>query len=225
MTSSDSPLIKVCGLTTAEDVSLCQSLRVDMIGFIFHFKSPRHIDPAGARRLSSSGPLRVGVFVEQTADEVLAIMAEARLDMAQLHGGQSVEDCLRVGPERVIKVFWPQRYSSLDELEGAMADFSGACSFCLVDAGIAGGGHGQTLDFTRLLGLRCPKPWILAGGLGPGIIEEALSCRPDGLDLNSGVERAPGIKDPGKLRLVVERIRSGPDAATIQKIRHPGKGL
>jgi phosphoribosylanthranilate isomerase len=209
MTNPGAPLIKVCGLTTMEDVSLCQSLGVDMIGFIFHRKSPRNVAPAQARSLASSGPLRVGVFVEQTADEVLSIMAEARLDMAQLHGGQSVNDCLTVGPERVIKVFWPQRHSTADELERALGDFAGACSFYLLDSGISGGGHGQALEFAGLLGLRCPRPWILAGGLGPGTIEAALSCRPDGVDLNSGVERAPGVKDPGKLRSILGRIRSG----------------
>jgi phosphoribosylanthranilate isomerase len=206
--SSTKPLLKVCGLTTQEDVALCETLGVDLIGFIFHPASPRCVAPEAAAGIASTRLLRVGVFVDHGADDIRRIMSVARLDMAQLHGDHSVEACLAVGPERVIKVFWPRRYANRAELEQAIDTFKEVCSFLLLDAGISGGGHGRPIDCTILAGLVTPKPWFLAGGLGPENIRRAmLQCRPDGIDLNSMVERSPGRKDALKLRSAVGTFR------------------
>ena len=81
--------------------------------------------------------------------------------------------------------------------------------FALLDAGTSGGGHGVSLDFTSLASLDPPAPWWLAGGLGPDNLREALSsCSPFGVDLNSGVESSPGVKDKDKLTRAMEVIRS-----------------
>jgi len=194
-------LVKVCGMTRAEDVLGCTEAGADFLGFIFAAKSPRRLTPAQAAALPRTSAKRVGVFVEQTLPEVLAIMAEADLDLAQLHGGQDVDFCRAVGPDRVIRAFWPQKHPDLGSLAAEMAPFAGAARFALLDAGTAGGGHGKSLDFSALAELSPPMPWLLAGGLGPDNLAEAVRlAAPHGVDLNSGVESSPGLKDLAKVR-------------------------
>lgn len=189
--------VKVCGLTRQSDVDAAARLGAHLCGFIFHTQSPRCISPCAAASLQSGGMARVGVFVEQGAEEILAIMRLARLDYAQLHGQQSRCCAERIGPARVIRVLWPGRYASLAELEADMAAHAGACALFLLEAGKSGGGSGQTQDWTRLRGLAPPRPWLLAGGLGPANAAACVAaCAPDGLDFNSGVEEAPGKKSP-----------------------------
>lgn len=201
------PLVKVCGLCRSEDVALCEELGVDWTGFIFYPPSPRNVTPEQVAALPRGRAVRVGVFVLQSAEEVREIMDRADLDLAQLHGGQDQRFCEQVGPERVVKVFWPLRYCDLAGLEQDMGAFTSSCRAMLLDAGTAVGGHGVSLDFPALARLRFPKPWLLAGGLAPENIQEAVrQCRPWGVDLNSGVEEAPGRKSSVLLRSVLERI-------------------
>lgn len=201
-------LIKVCGLTRAEDVALCEKLGVDWTGFIFHPASPRNIAVSQVAALARGQALRVGVFVDQSADQVCAIMDQAGLDLAQLHGGQDQAFCRAVGPGRVIKVFWPQHYARLEDLQRDIEAHAPFCRAVLLDAGTSGGGHGRGLDFDWLAGLRSSLPWFLAGGLGPENIPDALSrCMPDGVDLNSGVEAAPGRKSWRRLASVLRMIK------------------
>jgi phosphoribosylanthranilate isomerase len=205
-------LVKVCGMTLPEQVAALDELGVDLLGFIFAAKSPRRVAPEHVASIPRGRAKRVGVFVEQDADEVRRIMEVAGLDFAQLHAGQDQNFCRAVGPERVIKVFWPQRYlvdapstgqngmpdtaDALQALERDMARFADCCSLMLLDSGTSGGGHGKSLDFTALAGLSAPKPWLLAGGLSQDNAAQAIGqAHPAGLDLNSGVEISPGIKD------------------------------
>ncbi len=201
------PLVKVCGLRRPEDVTLCEELGVDWTGFIFYPPSPRNVTPEQVAALPRGRAARVGVFVLPSAQEVREIMDRAELDLAQLHGGQDQRFCEQVGPERVVKVFWPLRYPNLADLERDMGAFASSCRAVLLDAGTAVGGHGVSLDFTALARLSFPRPWLLAGGLGPDNIQEAVRrCRPWGVDLNSGVEEAPGRKSPVLLRSVLDKI-------------------
>ena len=135
---------------------------------------------------------------------------EARLNYVQLHGGQDPEFCRAVGFERVIKVFWPERYASLDDLAQDMARFAD-CAMFLLDAGTSGGGHGRSLDLAALARLKSPRPWLLAGGLGPdnvgAAIEACANANLAGADLNSGVESAPGLKDIEKVRTAIAACR------------------
>lgn len=201
------PLIKVCGLTDLENALMVSRLCVDMLGFIFHKQSPRNVSPSFPAMLTPPGVRKVGVFVRQSPEETARIMARGRLDLAQLHGGQDVEFCKRVGAERVIRVFWPERHAGCGDPRGAleeeMAAFADAAAFFLLDAGKAGGGHGTALDFTALENLKSPRPLLLAGGLGPDNAARAFFMHTEGgfagFDLNSGVESAPGIKDKDKL--------------------------
>lgn len=206
-------MVKVCGITRREDARACAEAGADLLGFIFHPASPRFVRPdfpAGLTAADKGRARTVGVFVKQSADEVRQIMDNAGLDLAQLHGGQDPEFCRDVGPERVVKVFWPERYASLTDLEADMARFAD-CALFLLDAGTSGGGHGKSLNSSALSGLKSSRSWLLAGGLGPDNLRDALdacaSASLEGVDLNSGVESAPGLKDIEKVRTAIAACR------------------
>lgn len=211
-------LVKVCGLTRQRDVDACADAGVDLCGFIFHPASPRAVTPAVAAGLHSHGMARVGVFVRQSADEVLVVMDAARLDFAQLHGGQDAAFCHRVGPERVIRVAWPQRhvdsagYADRVALEAELAGLAPHVRCFLLDAGTSGGGHGATMDWAALRGLSPGAPWLLAGGLTPDNVTSAVAACGGGsmigVDLNSGVESAPGQKDAPRVAAALAALRA-----------------
>ncbi|WP_320172440.1 phosphoribosylanthranilate isomerase [Maridesulfovibrio sp.] len=193
-------LVKVCGMTRAEDAAFCEESGADFLGFIFHPSSPRNVDEAFARSVKTSSAKKVGVFVKQSAAEVIEIMKNGRLDFAQLHGGQNEEFCDTVGRERVIKVLWPQRYESSKEFQDDIDRFAPHCAYLLFDAGKSGGGHGVSMAFDVFEDVEIPVPWLLAGGLSAENLEHALiTAKPSGVDLNSGVESEPGIKDKNRL--------------------------
>jgi phosphoribosylanthranilate isomerase len=202
-------LVKICGQTRQEDLDLCQELGADMAGFIFHRPSPRYITPCRARDLKTGSMLRVGVFTTQTAVEISGLAQKARLDLIQLHGGQSPDICRYLRPGRVIKVLWPERYKSRQELLAEAELFRNRCRYFLLDAGKSLGGHGRAMGLDMPVGLELPHPWILAGGLGPDNIRQALTaCRPAGVDLNSGLESEPGCKDPNLVRQTLDAIKA-----------------
>jgi phosphoribosylanthranilate isomerase len=200
-------LVKVCGLTRRQDVDACLELGADLLGFIFYPPSPRNVEPSFPASIKEPGALKVGVFVKQSVDEVLRIMDAAGLDLAQLHGGQDPDFCRIVGPDRVIKVLWPERYDDPLVLQGEMDRYAPVCSRLLLDAGESVGGHGRRVDALRLGQMTPPVPWILAGGLGPDNVAQAVAeLAPSAVDLNSGVESAPGAKDIDKLRAAMEAL-------------------
>jgi phosphoribosylanthranilate isomerase len=145
----------------------------------------------------------VGVFVGQGAEEILAIMAEARLDLAQLHGEQSLLVARAIGAQRAIRVFWPERYGGRsDDWARDLELWSKEVAYFLFDAGLSGGGHGRQLDLQRSSPAGetwfSPRPYFLAGGLKPGDWPKLWpndDPRLVGLDFNSGVEISPGVKD------------------------------
>uniref|UniRef100_A0A7C4ENN4 N-(5'-phosphoribosyl)anthranilate isomerase n=1 Tax=Fundidesulfovibrio putealis TaxID=270496 RepID=A0A7C4ENN4_9BACT len=226
-------LVKVCGITLPGQAAAIDGMGADFLGFIFAAKSPRNVTPEHVASIPRGKAKRVGVFVEQTAEEVNRIMDSAKLDFAQLHAGQDEAFCRKVGPGRVIKVFWPGRYpgagpdfparlpggegedataaaaSALDALRRDMDRFAPLCALMLLDSGTSGGGHGVSLDFSSLAGLDPPRPWLLAGGLSTANASLALArARPSGLDLNSGVEASPGVKDITKVSQAIHIVKS-----------------
>lgn len=214
-------LLKFCGLRRQEDVTLAARLGATHCGFVFHAGSPRCVDAVTVSRLESGDMVRVGVFTGQDSGEIARIMRLARLDMAQLHADQSVECARQLGTERVIRVLWPQRYSDTAALETAAGQYADSCALYLLDAGRAGGGSGQTLAWEALGNLRLPHPWLLAGGMSPANLRQALmACRPDGVDCNSGVEDAPGQKDARAMadmaRLAGEILPDGPAGPSVR---------
>ena len=208
-------LCKICGLRREEDVRLCHDLKADFTGFIFVRASPRFVDPEKAASLSPGSdaassrtrPRRVGVFAGSPLEDVRRIARMAKLDVFQLHGGESEDYCRALGPERVIKVLWPQRCTR-PELEEAMRRFAPVCSWFLLDAGTSGGGSGASLNWQSLADLHPPRPWILAGGIGAHNLEQALTaCSPHGVDMNSALESTPGEKDPALVRQAMSVLR------------------
>jgi len=188
--------VKICGLTRLEDALLAEALGAYALGFVLAPGSKRRISPEAARTISGAlGPLvvRVGVFRDQEPEEVLALMEKARLQVAQLHGSEPPEWAERVGRfYPVVKAF---------SLEGPArpewADYP--ASALLLDGKAPGSGEGYPRAWALPL-LQTGKRVILAGGITPENLEEVLSLRPYAIDLASGVEEAPGVKSPAKLK-------------------------
>ncbi|MDR2366655.1 MAG: phosphoribosylanthranilate isomerase [Deltaproteobacteria bacterium] len=202
MSEDPKPIIKVCGLARPQDATMAAILGADMCGFIFHPKSPRAVAPNLARAMATPGAKRVGVFVDQSPGEILEIMDEAGLDLAQFHGGQEPATALDLGPDRVIKVFWPERQTA-GELAGLMDLWKDLAAYFLFDSGTGGGGSGRPI---RVPIPASPKPYLLSGGLTP---EMARSLWPPedpmlvGFDLNSGLEDAPRVKNANALKTLL----------------------
>lgn len=197
---------KFCGMTRQEDLDAAASLGASMCGFIFHRASPRFITPEKAASLNSGKMLRVGVFVDANFEYLAACARAARLDLLQLHGGQSLGLAHKLGSERIIKVFWPEA-CGLERLQAELEAWRGSCAYVLLDAGANGGGSGRCLDWNVPARLRFPAPWLLAGGLGPSNLKNALEqCDPFGVDLNSGVETSPGVKNHALMEKVAKLV-------------------
>lgn len=187
--------IKVYGLTRPDDVAACLEMGLDATGFIFVPGSPREISPEQAGKMPRGSALRIGVFAKSDAARLLQTAHRASLDYVQLHGGESTEYCKVIGPRKVIKVLWPETMSP-EELEAACSEFAPYCAAFLFDAGKSGGGNGKSFEWSILKELAIPRPWILAGGLNAMNITKATrECTPWGIDLNSGVEISPGVKN------------------------------
>lgn len=182
----------------------CLKLGVDHLGFNFVKSSRRYIDPRRAKPLAerARGQAQlVGVFMDQPLEEILNVLETVPLDAVQLHGSESPRMCAQL-PIPVWKVFavglgWdPSVISRYPDVAVRLFDTA-------AKNGVSGG-TGKIFDW-NLLPSHPEHPWYLAGGLAPDNLSTAITlCRPDGVDLNSGVESAPGIKDPVKLRAAMD---------------------
>ncbi len=198
--------IKICGMSDQAAIDKAASLGVDLCGFVSYPPSPRDIAAEKAALLNTHDMLRVGVFVGSDAHEILRFAKTARLDLVQLHGGQSVDIARMFSAEKVIRVLWPSKYERLEDLQADIDRFASSCGWYLLDAGM---GSGMTLDWTSLGNLHFPHPWFLSGGLGPANVCRALEiCRPDGVDLNSRLEDSPGHKSGALIEQAVAAIRN-----------------
>ena len=201
--------IKICGITNPEDARLASELGADALGFIFHAASPRRVAPEAAREIIRQLPplvLSVGVFVDEEAAVVRELAARVGLDWVQLHGRESPEYCVSLG-RRVLKGFRIENESSL----GALAAYRDAVQAFLLDTYKAGqaGGTGETFDWKLARRAQEFGPIVLAGGLTPANVAQAIEvARPQAVDVASGVEAAPGKKDPEKLRAFFEKVVS-----------------
>ncbi len=200
--------IKICGLTREEDLQLCIKNNVDFAGFIFHRPSSRGLTPERAGSMQGMEGGRVGVFVRQSPQEIIQAARLARLDFIQLHGGQDPEFCAELPREKLIKVFWPEKCASSEELRKEMQGFIHLTRFFLVDAGSGGGGHGRTIESPFLREILEEKETFIAGGLGPENVRQAIDLGPFGVDLSSGVEKNPGKKDPGLVAELVQQAEN-----------------
>lgn len=200
--------VKVCGITEEAGLDRCLQLGVDHLGFNFVRTSRRFVDLERARHLAerAGGNCQlVGVFMNQSRDEILQVLENVPLDAIQLHGHESPEFCASL-PIPVWKVFavgagWDPR--ELDRYPGVAVRL-----FDTASRDGQSGGTGKIFDW-NLLPSQAQHPWFLAGGLTPENLAGAITlCRPDGVDLNSGVESAPGVKDPERLSAAMAIISS-----------------
>ncbi len=193
--------IKVCGLTRLEDALLACELGADALGFVFWPGSPRFVDPEQVRAIVTALPpfvATVGVFVNQTPAYVASVVSTAMLSTIQLHGEEDPADYTAV-TRRVIKAV---AVTPDFDLAHAVSALSQQVTM-LLDAHdpIRRGGTGQTIDWRVAAAVARIRPVILSGGLTPRNVAGARnSVQPYAVDVSSGVEASPGVKDPAKLR-------------------------
>ena len=200
--------VKICGLTNLEDARFAAGAMADYLGFIFYDQSPRYIEPGEAGAIINwiEGPEKVGVFVNQPLDEVNQIAKETGLDIVQLHGNETLEYCQLID-KPIIKVIHISPDTDVDELRARVALYSEVASYLLFDSKIDGlwGGTGQTFDWNILNDITGDKPFFLSGGLNPGNVKEAINAvQPFAIDLSSGLEEKPGLKDFEKIEHLME---------------------
>jgi phosphoribosylanthranilate isomerase len=195
-------LVKICGITRLEDAEAAVAAGAGAIGFIFWPASPRFIDPHRARVIAAALPpfvTPVGVFVNQPLDYVNGVASLVRLGVVQLHGDESPEFANAVARPVMKAVsigkadvrLWPGRVRLLLDVHDPLAR----------------GGTGRTIDWTAAAELASEREIVLAGGLKPENVADAVArVRPYGIDVSSGVERSPGIKDHRRLRALFEAV-------------------
>ncbi len=197
------PLVKICGITRLEDARYCAGAGADWLGFIQHKASPRYVTPRDAKFIIDwlHGVEAVGVFVNESADDINAAVREAGFTMAQLHGTEAPEVCAAVEVP-VIKAFQVRHDASSEQLRALMEPYRDVARYFLLDTHHTSlwGGTGESFNWRLARDLCAEFPLLLAGGIDADNVEEALSTiRPRGVDLSSSVEERPGVKDFDKL--------------------------
>jgi phosphoribosylanthranilate isomerase len=206
---------KICGITNVEDALCAVQCGAAAVGFIFYPPSPRYVHPEAARVIIDRLPknlVKVGVFVNETAEEVKRIFEYCRLDIIQFQGDESPDECSQFPKGRVIKAL---ELKSEEDLNKAAAYPVAAI---LVDSRSAGlyGGTGKTSNWE--MARRISQPLILAGGLKEENILEAMRfVTPAALDINSGVESTPGRKDHAKIARIMQMINTS-EAASVASV-------
>jgi len=198
--------VKICGITKKADAHAAVGYGAYALGFVFYAKSPRSVSPEKAKEIIVSLPpdiTTVGVFVDEQPDRIKEIVSLVGLDIIQLHGSESSEDCKI--HDKIYKAIRVQELSDLEQL--AKYDVS---AFLLdTYSPDEHGGTGKTFNWDIAVEAKKYGNIILAGGLNPDNIEEAIKhVKPYGIDVSSGVEGSTkGIKDHSKLKLFIERAR------------------
>ncbi|MEK0083305.1 phosphoribosylanthranilate isomerase [Benzoatithermus flavus] len=213
--------VKVCGLKEPARIEQAAALGAAYVGLVFYPPSPRYVDPARARELVlhvPAGVETVGVLVDATDAEIDAILQTVPLDILQLHGYETPERVEAIALRSGCRVMKAIRVEEAADLEQVPA-YIEAADMILFDAKPprdAGwpGGHGLPFDWRLLRGLGLGKPWALAGGLHAGNLETAVTLTGAPIiDVSSGVEAKPGVKDPEKLEAFFAAVRRIADRA------------
>ena len=198
--------VKVCGITRREDAAAAVDAGAGALGFVFWPKSPRFIDPFHARAIVAKLPpfvTAVGLFVNPPREYVSGVASLVRLGAVQLHGDESIAfaESLRQPVIRALTLSdrideWPARMRVLLDAHDPARR----------------GGTGRTIDWTAAAVVATARPILLAGGITPENVAEAVArVRPFGIDVSSGVEHSPGIKDHNKIRALFEALHATSD--------------
>jgi len=192
--------VKICGITRLDDAEAAVEAGASAIGFVFWPTSPRFVDPYRARAIAARllpFVTPVGLFVNQPCEHVNAVASLVRLGAVQLHGDETPEFAASIAAPVI-------RALSIEK-----ADAWPEGTTLLLDAHdpVQRGGTGRTIDWTAAAAIASRRRVLLAGGLTPENVAEAIArVRPFGIDVSSGVERAPGIKDHQRLRALFEAV-------------------
>ncbi len=204
--------VKICGINDPAAFDTVVEAGADWVGFVFFPPSPRAVTPAAAAALSArhpGGPLRVGLFVDPEADQIAAALDGLHLDILQLYGRIPDINGLRA---RFAKPIW--RAVGIDRTADLPADNRGADVLLLeakppADA-TRPGGNAARFDWSLLRGWSAPAPWVLAGGLTPDNVADAIrETGATAVDVSSGVESQRGVKDPARIRAFIANARRG----------------
>ncbi len=204
--------VKICGVKTAEALDAALDARADLVGFVFFPPSPRYLDLSLARALASRVGDRAGIVaLTVDADDRLLvdIVETVRPMLLQLHGHETPERLAAIKARFALPVMKALAVETRADLDRIKA-YAGAADRLLFDArppraATRPGGLGRPFDWTLLQGLDPGRPFIVSGGLDAENVAEALRVtRAQGVDVSSGVERAPGDKDPAKIRAFIE---------------------
>ena len=206
------PILKLCGRTDAEAVETAVEAGADLLGFVFYPKSPRCVDPAEVAEWLEDLPEDVrivGLFVDPSDDDINTVMQHVRLDYLQLHGSETPERVEALRLDFAVEVIKALGVRDAADLEAAKP-FLGVADMLLFDAKPPAGsdrpgGNAVSFDWSLMdAWTDTTTPWLLAGGLTPETVADALrQTKAPGVDVSSGVERAPGEKDPAKIRAFI----------------------
>ncbi|MEF9605939.1 phosphoribosylanthranilate isomerase, partial [Paracoccus sp. PXZ] len=183
------------------------------VGFVFFPKSPRHVTPEAAAELAAqvpSGVAKVGLFVDPDDAALDAVLSRVPVDLIQLHGAETPARVAEVKARTGLPVMKAVGVADPQDLH-VLWDYGLVADMLLIDAkppkdAVLPGGNGLAFDWRLLAGRQILKPWLLAGGLTPENVHEAIRLtRPPGVDVSSGVESAPGMKDPERIRRFIAR--------------------
>lgn len=207
---------KICGITRLDDARYAAGAGADFLGFIQHPESPRYIAPARAKEIIDwlHGPEPVGVFVNEDADTVNRVCAEAGFTVAQLHGHEPPE-VVEAVEVPVIKAFRVQHDASSEQIRALMLDYQGVADYFLLDTHHTSlwGGTGESFNWRLARQLAAEFPLFLAGGIRAENVREAIeTMRPFAVDLSSSVEMEPGVKDFDKLADFFDAFREAVDS-------------
>ena len=208
MASEKQVKVKVCGMTRLKDALVAVEVGADAVGFIFYKKSPRSVTMKTVREIVLELPPfvdTVGVFVDETAEQINKIADYCNLDIIQLHGDESPTFCKKIR-RKVIKAFRIKDMQSVKKLSSFQV--SGFLLDTFSDN--LHGGTGKVFDWNLALPAKKFGPVIMAGGLTPNNVQQAVrQIRPYGVDVCSGVESEPGIKDHKKVRAFLNNAKAG----------------
>lgn len=207
--------VKICGLTRPEHVRAAAEAGAAYLGFVFFPKSPRNVSITQARDLALEAPMgvaKVALLVDATDAEIDAILAEVPLDMLQLHGKESPARVTEIRARSGLPVMKAVGVAEAADL-AAIPAYEAVADQILVDAkapkdAVLPGGNGLSFDWRLIAGREWAKPWMLAGGLTPGNVAEAIRLTgAKQVDVSSGVESAPGEKDEALIRAFIAAVQ------------------
>jgi phosphoribosylanthranilate isomerase len=209
--------VKICGITTPEALAAAAAAGADEVGFVFFPASPRALTPAAAAALSATlegGPGRVGLFVDPSDEELAATLAAVPLDTIQLHGEETPARVAEVRARFRRPVMKALGIATREDLD-AIPAHAAVADRLLLDAkappgATLPGGNAHPFEWRLARQVAVARPWLLAGGLTPGNVAEAIATAgAPGVDVSSGVERERGVKDAALIADFVKAARGG----------------